>query len=298
VRTLFRGEGWWINDVVCCRGPHDRPFEEQHECVTIAIVTAGTFQYRASGGSARRVMMTPGSVLLGNPGQYYECGHEHAVGDRCISFHYSPEYFVSITADSAADDRRRRFTLLRLPPVRMLSRVVADAHAALAGSADQSWEELSVRVAAQALRLAADEAPPQGAVSAAAIARVTRTVRTIERQSEASLTLTDLARGANLSPFHFLRTFQHVIGVTPHQYLMRTRLRRVAACLAAEPTKVVDIALDCGFGDLSNMNRAFRAEFGLSPRLYRRSRSLPPGGITREPGVCPRYQAGDKEGDH
>jgi AraC family transcriptional regulator len=32
---------------------------------------------------------------------------------------------------------------------------------------------------------------------------------------------------------------------------------------------VIDIALDCGFGDVSNFNHAFRAEFGVSPRIYR-----------------------------
>jgi AraC-like DNA-binding protein len=35
-------------------------------------------------------------------------------------------------------------------------------------------------------------------------------------------------------------------------------------------SRVLDIALDCGFGDVSNFNRAFRAEFGVSPRVYRR----------------------------
>ena len=45
--------------------------------------------------------------------------------------------------------------------------------------------------------------------------------------------------------------------------------------LVAEPAKVLEIALDCGFGDVSNFNRAFRAEFGVSPRVYRgRARSL------------------------
>ncbi|MGE5813314.1 MAG: helix-turn-helix domain-containing protein, partial [Acidobacteriota bacterium] len=34
--------------------------------------------------------------------------------------------------------------------------------------------------------------------------------------------------------------------------------------------KIVDVALDSGFGDVSNFNRAFRAEFGVSPRTYRR----------------------------
>jgi len=39
--------------------------------------------------------------------------------------------------------------------------------------------------------------------------------------------------------------------------------------LAAESTRILDIALDCGFGDVSNFNRAFRTEFGVSPRVFR-----------------------------
>jgi AraC-like DNA-binding protein len=50
---------------------------------------------------------------------------------------------------------------------------------------------------------------------------------------------------------------------------MRARLRRAALRLSSGKGKIVDIALDCGFGDVSNFNRAFRAEFGMSPRAYR-----------------------------
>ena len=42
--------------------------------------------------------------------------------------------------------------------------------------------------------------------------------------------------------------------------------------LAEEPARILDIALDCGFGDVSNFNRAFRAEFGVTPRAYRLGR--------------------------
>jgi AraC-like DNA-binding protein len=56
---------------------------------------------------------------------------------------------------------------------------------------------------------------------------------------------------------------------TPHQYVVRARLRLSAQRLADAPGKIVDIALDCGFEDVSNFNRAFRAEFGESPRAYR-----------------------------
>ena len=78
-----------------------------------------------------------------------------------------------------------------------------------------------------------------------------------------------LARMANLSPYHFLRIFECLTGVTPHQFILRARLRAAATRLVEEPHKILDIALDCGFGDVSNFNRAFRTEFGMSPRRYR-----------------------------
>jgi AraC-like DNA-binding protein len=80
--------------------------------------------------------------------------------------------------------------------------------------------------------------------------------------------LDSLARQAGLSPYHFLRTFQRVTGVTPHQFVLRARLREAAVRLTTERRNVLDIALDCGFGDVSNFNRAFRTEFGVNPRRY------------------------------
>src|SRR5262249_43154654 len=161
--------------------------------------------------------------------------------------------------------------------LRALSPVIARAHGALAGSVEISWEELGVRIAGQAVRLDAGLAPSPAAASAAAIARVTRTVRMIERRLDGELTLIHLARAAKLSPFHFLRTFENLTGVTPHQYVMRSRLRRAAMRLMMEPARILDIALGSGFGDVSNFNRAFRAEFGISPRAYRRTVGTPQG---------------------
>jgi AraC family transcriptional regulator len=91
----------------------------------------------------------------------------------------------------------------------------------------------------------------------------------MEDRPDAEHSLARLADEAGLSPYHFLRTFQKVVGLTPHQYVMRMRLRGAATRLIEEPTSVLDIALDCGFGDVSNFNRSFRAEFGVSPRRFR-----------------------------
>jgi AraC-like DNA-binding protein len=273
VNTVAAGGGWSVEDVVCLHGPGDRPFEEQHDHVVIAIVTSGSFQYRAAGAAAGREMMTPGSILLGNHGQCFECGHEHAAGDRCLSFRFTPEYFESITADAGGRGAGRAFGLVRLPPARELSPLVARACAALQCPTAEVWEELGVSIAARAVEVDGGRAPSSAPVTAAALARVTETIRAIEKRQHDTLSLDGLARLAGLSRFHFLRIFQSLTGVTPHQYLLRARLRQAAMRLQLETSKILDVALDSGFGDVSNFNRTFRAEFGVSPRAYRLKRA-------------------------
>jgi len=264
-RTLARGDGWGVSDVLCTSGPRDRAFEEQHTDYAVAVVVAGSFEYRSPLG---RALMTPGSVLLGNPAQCYECGHEHARGDRCVSFWFTPEYFERLAGDAGVRGRSE-FCVGRLPPIRALSPLVARAAAAVSGRCDVPWEEFGLRLAARAATLAAGVAPHSSAAPPNAVSRVTQTIRAIERRSDEPLTLGRLARESRLSPYHFLRTFERVAGVTPHQFILRTRLRDAAVRIALEPDRILDIALEAGFGDVSNFNRTFRCEFGVSPRQYR-----------------------------
>lgn len=202
--TLARGEAWSVDDVVCTLGPEDRPFEERHSGVSIGVVVAGTFQYRSASGHE---MLTPGSLLLGNEGQCFECGHEHAAGDRCVAFRFAAEYFERIAADVGARRTSQVFRAGRLPPLRKISRVSAGAAAGVLGAADTAWDELALELAAEALRLAnglPDRATP---VPRGAEARATESARVIERAPAARLTLQRLAAEAGLSPFHYLRTF-------------------------------------------------------------------------------------------
>jgi AraC family transcriptional regulator len=266
-RIIARGDGWTVADVVCGSGPDDRPFEEQHTQFAIALVTAGTFQYRSPFGT---LVMTPGSLMLGNAGHCFECGHEHATGDRCLSFWFAPDYFERLAADAGMRSRTPSFLAGRVPPVRALSPLLGRACAGLAGRADAAWEEIGVDLATNALQLAAGIIPVDKEVAPSAAARVTRAVRCIEDDLGGALTLRRLARESGLSPYHFLRAFERLTGLTPHQYVRRARLRKAAVLLADAPGRVLDIALECGFGDASNFNRAFRAEFGVSPRRYRR----------------------------
>jgi AraC-like DNA-binding protein len=258
-KILASGDGWWVGDVVCTAGPADRPFEEQHDAVSIAVVVEGSFQYRSECSSA---VLSPGSLLLGSYGQTFECGHEHGAGDRCVAFHYAPEFFERAAAGCA-------FPVHRIPPIAALAPWVVQAQLGLHAPRQPVLEELAHGLAGAVLGVlgTADAARP---ASAADERRVSAVLRFIEAHLSEPLPLERLASIAQMSAFHFLRVFKQVLRVTPHQYILRARLREAATWLQTRPDAVLDIALDTGFEDLSNFHHAFRAEFGVTPRAYRR----------------------------
>jgi AraC-like DNA-binding protein len=101
--------------------------------------------------------------------------------------------------------------------------------------------------------------------------RAVETARWIDDNSHLQVGLDEAAREAGLSAFHFLRLFSNALGVTPHQYLVRSRLRAAARLLADEDRAVTDVAYEAGFGDLSNFVRTFHRAAGVSPGHFRRA---------------------------
>jgi len=103
--------------------------------------------------------------------------------------------------------------------------------------------------------------------------RISEAVRRIEQKAHElgsdELSLGALAQEAGLSRYHFLRTFRTLVGMTPHQYVLRTRMNRAAVRLRLSDEPVSAIAFDAGFGDLSTFNRRFRTLMGVSPSRYR-----------------------------
>jgi AraC-like DNA-binding protein len=262
---LASGPGWRVRDIICTAGPNDRAFEEQHAHCCIAAVTCGSFSYRSSQGAA---LLAPGALLLGNQGACFECGHDHAAGDRCLAFQFDPAYLEDILA-GVPGVRRLAFSHAHLPPSPALAGLMAEMATSDGASA---YEELAVRLAGAVAATLAGEPPATAAPTARDARRVTRALRCIEACSQETLSLTELAREAAMSRYHFLRTFKALIGMTPHQFLLRTRLHRSALLLRCSAHGVAQIAYDCGFGDLSTFNRHFRLAMGTSPSAYRASR--------------------------
>jgi AraC family transcriptional regulator len=259
--VLASGPGWQVNDTICNSGPQDKPFEEQHTAVSIAAVMQGSFQYRTQTGST---LLMPGSILLGNAGACFECGHEHGHGDRCLAFHFAPEFLDDLTEAGFPI-----FSVPGLPPLSRLVPILAVAEAMRQDSDAGAIEELALRIAGTVSVLLAPARRAFRQPSARDERRVTAAVRRIEAQAQEPLSLAELAREAAMSRYHFLRTFAQVVGMTPHQFLLRTRLHRAAVRLLRTDDAISTIAYDAGFNDLSTFNRRFRRLMGGSPGDFR-----------------------------
>ena len=261
------GNGWSVADVICTSGPRDRPFEEWHAQHSIAVVLSGSFQYRTTTGGA---VMTPGAVMLGNPGQCYECGHAHGEGDRCVAsgFRRSTSSGSRRMPAAAADWTSARRACRPCVPWRRWSRQRARGRPR--SRVRRRGRNSVILLAQEAVRSAGDvgrgpRTPPH------AEARVSAAVRAIEATPDAPHTLATLAGESGVSPYHFLRTFRQVTGVTPHQYVLRARLRAAAWRLATPaPVRILDVALD------SRLRRRLQLRPRVQDGVRRLAAGIPP----------------------
>lgn len=234
-----------------------------HEDYSVSYVRKGSFGCRCRG---RTYELVAGSVLVGRPGDEYVCLHDHvAGGDECLSFHLSSALVETI------DDRDEVWRHAGVPPLPELMVVGELAQEAALGRGGMSLEELGLAFAARLFAIVEGRRPKPAEAGARDRRRAVEAALWIDEHSASQIDLERAAKQAGLSAFHFLRLFANVVGATPHQYLVRSRLRRAARLLVDDERSITDIAYDVGFGDLSNFVRTFHRSAGVSPRGFRQA---------------------------
>jgi len=80
----------------------------------------------------------------------------------------------------------------------------------------------------------------------------------------------DVATEVALSPFHFIRQFEALFGLTPHQFRIRSRVDRAKELLAHGELSVTAVCMEVGFSSLGSFSDMFSRRVGASPSAYRR----------------------------
>jgi AraC-like DNA-binding protein len=261
IRTpLLKHRSISVSDFCCTAGPGEKPFAEQFACHSVSYVRKGSFGCQSRG---RSFELVTGSVLVGFPGDEYVCTHDHVCGDECLSFFLEPELVDAIGG------RAEAWRVGAAPPLPELMVLGELAQAAVDGRSDIGLDEVGHLFASRFVDAVSDRARKPVTTKNRDRRRAVETARWIEANSDQQIDLDAAASQAGISPFHFLRLFAKVLGVTPHQYLVRSRLRHAARLLADEDIAVTDVAYDVGFGDLSNFVRTFHRAAGVSPGAFR-----------------------------
>src|SRR5438132_7558521 len=100
-------------------------------------------------------------------------------------------------------------------------------------------------------------------------ARLRRIKELVRAKLEFDLSLDEMAQAVGLSTAHFARMFRKSTGETPHQFVLRQRLERAKAMLRAPDSRVLDVAVACGFKTQQHFAQVFRNVWGVSPTEYR-----------------------------
>ena len=258
--TIHRSPSLSVADYRCSVGPGDKPFTELYHRWCVSYLRKGSFGYRYRG---RSFELVAGAVLVGRTGDEYICTHDHICGDECLSFQLAPALAETLGG------KPEIWRIGSLPPLPELMVLGELAQAAADGRSDISLDEVALLFAARFVETASGEKRRPAATQPRDRRRAVEAALWIDAHAHEPIDLDTTAAEAGLSAFHFLRLFRAALGVTPHQYLVRSRLRRAARLLAQDERSVTDVALDVGFADLSNFVRTFHRAAGMSPGRFR-----------------------------
>jgi AraC family transcriptional regulator len=96
-----------------------------------------------------------------------------------------------------------------------------------------------------------------------------RGIEFINEHLESDVSLAEIAGAANMSKFHFAKSFRKAMGISPHQYLIKQRMDRARKMLRAADVSIDEIAVRVGYGNKSHFCTQFRKTVGTTPHRYR-----------------------------
>jgi AraC-like DNA-binding protein len=249
--------------------PHIDGRERKSLLYEVTFVESGQFSVRSK---AEDHTFEHGDILLSYPGGMESIFHpDSGARDVCLSVKLETESFESslgvlrkragvlkrnASAGTAFQLQRIRHALQTQDPLVIEEIAVTTAHAFVPSQGHSGpWDSVDRSFAWYARR-------------------IERVCDYLNEEYVNFHSVTDLARVAGISPYHFCRVFHYLVGLPLHQYVMKRRLAASAKAMR-DGMLISDAAYSTGFASLSYFSRAFRRHFGSSPRAFAR-RGLAP----------------------
>lgn len=262
-------------EIFRCRDAY--PMEQMphhHDFFEVNMIWSGSLHYHIEG---RSYHLTSGDILLVSPNELHQPDpeQEDTVCERVIlwidktylqqfhAFGFNPDACFDTTQPGHSSclrfDDEMTYRLGEL-----LGRCIRENNQKDFGS-DMMADSTMIQVMILINRLSRSMAQSERRDRSGTL--VGRVLDYINNHYSEELTLDNLAGRFFISKYHLSREFGRLVGTTVHRYLTQKRLV-VAKQLLGEGKPSSAVYQQCGFGDYSNFYRAFKAEYGISPKEY------------------------------
>jgi AraC-like DNA-binding protein len=257
VHRFHRGDTITVYEWRCSGEDHDASRDERSDAYEVIVPRRGAFIFRIEG---REVFADRSRAAFLRPGETYRVRHPLPGGDAGSVFRLespSAAAFMDGQRSMALDGRgywrhQQVMRALRDPAASRLE-----------------LEELAVGFVRETVNQAGREPGPAGRVAEEYSRRVQEVIAARYREP---LTLAEVARAVEASPFHLSRLVKAATGVPIHRMIVRLRLRDVLEQLLETRESIAFIALATGFASHSHLTDAFTREYGMPPSAVRARR--------------------------
>lgn len=250
-----------------------------HDELMIGVIEQGGCAFYYRGGTH---VAAAGSLVLINPGEVHDGAGAEAARLTYRALYPDVDLLRRAASDLAGKPRGIPYFPSAVIEDAPLCRLVRSLHLALEAPASALERESRLLwTLAQLIGRCAEQHPALFPIGKERLA-VQRAREYLEAHHPENVSLAQLARITNLSPFHLLRVFRAALGLPPHAYLTQLRVAR-AKNLLCLGLPIPQVALEAGFVDQSHLTRHFKRLVGVTPGQY-----LPGSKIVQDRPVWPR----------
>ena len=250
-----------------------------HEFTEIVLIASGSTTHVTAGKSGGSYRLVAGDFFIIHPGHshgYINPSKDLVLYNLLYDNQDEPRDFISSgspfameidpsTARSQSSLNPR--PLGRLPPraLDMVANILELIHTEEKPLSDSSPAAIEALFSSAVAKFSDAYKTPKSidpSISAAA--------KMLEERFAENLTHERIAAEFSMSPCVFLKRFRSAYGVSPYEYLMKTRLAKAESLLIRTDKTILTIAVECGFHDASHLRKALMAKTNLNPGAYRK----------------------------
>jgi len=273
VHILHQSDNYKVSNYTCHCNTCSVTKPEYNESFCISFVQKGYFEYRSF---RRAEEMHAGRILLSKAGYEHVTKHIDNQPDITTEFEFTAGFFKAIQSQYGEGSWFLRNNDVH--SVVLYSQPTDEyLHDAIRRQLNGSYDALAVdELVFQLLDIIMLKLSKGETATLLSPNLIKNHLVTIERAKEyilehfkESISLETLAAYCYVSPFHFSRIFKTVLKMTPHQFLLGTRMEHAKALLFTTTLPVSDIAFECGFNSPEHFVTSFKQTFRQTPSLFR-----------------------------